>query len=834
MAISAFDKPVGLPPIDFNFLLKAKESVEAKQENQLKKDIEAYDALSKLKTTHVQQIPGSVDEARQKSIETEQIARLDNLSKDYAAGKIGYKDLMYNYMDIRNKIASPEALIGNEQYKNWEASKKLLDEMKAKGQGYSPALHSGFLNASGFDSSKGQRWDKSPEAYQGSQVVEALYNNLTPLEDPNTGASYISQGMIQEHTERNLPLILNEPFTQQQIAIAKSQGDNRSDKDIARDIWLNKGYEFIQQKYPTPTTGTSPKAGGKEGKEEKPTVPPSPYSFPAFNVDPTYGTSEDYKQTRQNIKEQITDLSSSLVDVSQIPNVDERSKALVSAFRDPKVKYVRLADGHIYDKSDISAGTWRNNIMDGVYEDQVGNRLKYLQDQDVALKSDNEQILKNMFEKEYGPGTYNTLRDQMLDSEGNYISSESTQQVKAEASNEANKVYTKALESGDPNASKVFKDAYDKYIETHDPKLAKFNKLYDRYYNKFYNPDVSVAPSGYMFAADDVIKKELPQIANTFNVYNSKGEKIDPNDAKAFTPGEMNIVGWAVLPDKGVVVQAENINKNKGTRSEPFFIDITGSYENEFYRSRGLAGENAEVIRQQVDRHFTSPVAEQGGEIFIDGKKYTVTTRDGEKYIGYEDDVTKKYVQKKVGAVDNQLLSKQLEMLSGKQKLYNLDRVTMGLLGAEGGANVMNQVGVSGAQGYFQIIPSQHEDTLVELGYNPRVPGFSIIKLPFVDQAKIARRIIEKNEIAADKLYGQFGNMPGSPLSSLEDFSWGAYYLGTAGLEKWVRTYNTAGLEEANKTIPNYPSGNLGLEDYLKAARKKANEFTEEQKQKYK
>lgn len=836
MAINPYDKwpKLDIKPLDFGQLMQAQQYINQAETAKLDRDLKAYEDLSKLKTTHIQQIPGSVDEARQKAIEEEQAKKLDEYTELYSKGKMGYRDLMLGMIDIKNKIANPVSLIGNENYKSWEKTQGIINEMKAKGQGYSPALHANFLDASNFDSAAGHRWTKSPEAYQSAAIAETFYNNLTPFEDPFTGAQTLTPEMIMEHTKNNLGLIMNEPFTQQQIDIARSRGDQRSAQEIATEIWYNKGLEYQQQKYPTPTAGTSGGGGGGKG-DTKITTPstPTPYDFPLFNLEPTYGSSEDYVEQRQGIKEEIKNLSSALADVSQMPDAETRKQAIMEAFRDPKVEYIKLADGHVYNKEDVSAGTYKGKIMDAVYEDQVGNKLTYLQDQDAALTSDNEQILKNMFEKEYGAGSYNSLRNQILDSEGNYISSEVTEQVKIEASNEANKVYRKALERGDPNASKIFEDAYNKYIETHDPKLAKFNKLYDEYYNKFYNPDVSIKPSGYLFSADDEIKEQLPQIVNTFNTYDAQGNKINPNDAKQMADGKMNIVGWAVLPDKGVVIQAENVNAKKGTRSEPFFIDITGSYENEFYRSRGLAGENAEVIRQQVERHFSSPIAEQAGEIFVDGKKYTITTKNGEKYIGYTDDVSNKYVQKKVGAVDSQLLAKQLEILSGTQKVYNLDRITMGLLGAEGGQNIRNLAGVSSAQGYFQIIPSKHENTLIELGFNPRTPGFSLLKLSFADQAKIARRIIEKNEAIADKLYGQFGNMPGSPLSSLEDFSWAAYYLGTGGLEKWLRTYNTLGLEEANKTIPNYPTGNVGLDKYISAAKKKADKFSEEQKQKY-
>lgn len=279
MAINPYDKwpQLDLKPLDFGPLMQAQKYINDAEAAKFDRQLKAYDDLSKLRTTHIQMIPGSIDEARQKAIEDQEAVRLNEWTDQFSKGKIGYKQLMLNLSDSKNKIGSPEAMLGNENFKSWAESKKLLDKMAAEGQGYNPALHADFLKASDFDSTKGHRWTKSPQAYLDAQVVETLYNNMTPLEDAATGASYITEDMLKQHTEKNLPYIMSQPFTYQQIQIARSKGDTRPDVDIARDVWFNKSLEFKQQHFPTPKTASSNDGGGG------PTTP-------AAQVNPSYIT----------------------------------------------------------------------------------------------------------------------------------------------------------------------------------------------------------------------------------------------------------------------------------------------------------------------------------------------------------------------------------------------------------------------------------------------------------------------------------------------------------------------------------------------------------------
>jgi hypothetical protein len=832
MAINPYDKwpQLDLKPLDFGPLMQAQKYINDAEAAKFDRQLKAYDNLSALKSTHIQMIPGSDDEARQKAIEDQEAARLNDWTEQYAKGQIGYKQLMLNLSDSKNKIASPAAALGNENFKSWAESKKLLDAMAAKGEGYSPALHGDFLNAKGFDSIKGDRWTKSPQAYVGRTVAETLYNNLTPIQDITTGETYISPEMIRQHTKKNLPVIMNEPFTQQQIQIARNSGDTRTDAEIAESVWNSIGDEFLQQKYPTPASTSSSTRTKKDGTEEETKITaPTPYSANLYNIPTTYGTPEEYRAKRTEINQTVEALSKKLVDTKNVP----LNQAI---FTD--AEYIKMPDGHIYSKQDIITGDWKGKIMDGVYEEEVGGPLQQLKDTKQVLDQDNEQILKNMFEQQYWTGAYASQRDKMVDADGNYIFSETSKEIQADAAEEANKVYTKQLELGNPNAQKEFEKTYNEYIKDHDPQYAKFQKAYEKAYNEYYNPDVSVQPAGFMFDKDDKINMELPKILHTFQVYNAQGEKINPNDVEQVPPGTMEVAGWFALPDKGIMVEATHVDKTTGARSEPFFIDISGRYEEDFYMTRSFAGDKQDVIMKQLDRKFTSPAAAQSAKIYVDGKDYNIITKDGSKYIGYKDDVTGKYVQRNVGVVDNNTLSNQLLQLANNQKSYGLDKLVMGLLGSEGGTNIQNLSG-SPADGYFQIIPKYHVGTLAKLGYDATNPKFKISNYSFPEQARMAKAILESNRESAYRLYSKYGAADQIPMKDTEEFMWGAYYLGAEGLETWLRTFVSSGLEDANKTINGYgnTSGvgivNTGLQTYISKARKKANEFAEEQNKKY-
>jgi hypothetical protein len=839
MAINPYDKwpQLDIKPLDFGQLMQAQQYINQAKEVKLNRDLKAYEDLSALKTTHIQMIPGSTDEARQKAIEDEEFGKVDAWAEDYSKGKIGYKDLMMNVINSKRRINSPEAALGNENFKNWDDVRKTVIDMKAKGT-YSPLIHGNLLDATNFDSSKGDRWNKYPEAYQGRGVAETLYNNLTPVQDRDTGETFISKEMIREHTKKNLPVIMNEPFTQQQIQIARNNGDTRPDAEIAENVWNAIGDEFLQQKYPTPIS-TSSSTGTKKGEADKTPEPipvPSPYTANLFNVPSKYGTPEEYKAKRTEINQSVEDLSKKLVDTKDVPLKQ-------AIFTD--AEYIRMPDGHIYSKQDIITGDWKGKIMDGVYEDEVAGPLQQLSDTKQILDQDNEQILKNMFEQDYWTGAYKSQRNKILDAEGNYVFSEASKELTQEAIQHAKARMGELMASGmppfrDENGKIItyLEEDVKEYISERDPQYAKFQKAYDKAYQAYYNPDVSVQPKGFMVDKDDKINMELPKIVDTFEVYNAQGEKINPNDVKQVPAGETEITGWFTLPDRGIMVEAKHVDKTTGARSEPFFIDISGRYEQDFYMTRGLAGDKQDVIMKQLDRKFTSPTAAQSAQIYVDGKDYNIITKDGSKYIGYKDDITGKYVQRNVGVVDNNTLSNQLLQLSNNQKSYGLDKLVMGLLGAEGGKNIQNLSG-SPADGYFQIIPKYHGDTLAKLGYNVLDPKFKISNYSFPEQARMAKAILESNREDAYRLYSKYGAADQLPLKELDDFMWGAYYLGATGLETWLRTFASSGLEDANRTIKGYgnTSGvgivNTGLETYVSNARKKADKFAEEQSKKY-
>jgi hypothetical protein len=103
----------------------------------------------------------------------------------------------------------------------------------------------------------------------------------------------------------------------------------------------------------------------------------------------------------------------------------------------------------------------------------------------------------------------------------------------------------------------------------------------------------------------------------------------------------------------------------------------------------------------------------------------------------------------------------------------------------------------------------------------------------------MAKAILESNRESAYRLYSKYGAADQLPMKDMDDFIWGAYYLGPRGLETWLRTFASSGLEDANKTIKGYGNTsstgikNVGLESYIASARKKADEFAEEQNKKY-
>lgn len=349
MAISIYDTQAELPPIDFNFLLRNKELQEAKAERSTERDLKAYDDISKLKTTHVQQIPGSIDEARQKEVEDRELGKLPELTDLYSKGKISYKDFIMKAMDIKNNILSPEAYIGNENFKSWDEARKSTVDMKARGT-FSPLLHGKILDATGFDSTKGDRWNRYPEAYQPRAVVETLYNNLQPLPNAQTGVPEITPEMIKAHTLNNLHMIMPDPYTQQQIAIARNAGDRRSDEQIAFDTWYNQGLEFLRVE---PLKEAAAAKGPKSTKAPsaanmKFTHNPKPSEGEEVSVEPTYktwnGLNMDLKSNEDNYATHTSALYTAVPGSFNI-NSPEYKKA----------EFIKWTDGNIYDKNELQA-----------------------------------------------------------------------------------------------------------------------------------------------------------------------------------------------------------------------------------------------------------------------------------------------------------------------------------------------------------------------------------------------------------------------------------------------------------------------------------------------
>ena len=349
MAINPYDKwpQLDIKPLDFGQLMQAQMYINQAKEKKLDRDLKAYDDLFKLKTTHIPMIPGSIDEARQKAVEQEEFGKLNSWTDAYAKGKMSYRDLMLNVIDSRNKIASPEALIGNQEFKSWDKVRESVIDMKAKGT-YSPLLHGNILDATNFDSSKGDRWNKYPEAYQGRQVVESLFNNLQPLPDPATGDKKITPDMIADHVRRNMGWIMPDPYTRQQITIAKNAGDKRTEEEIGFDLWYNQGLEFLRVDPFTPTTTSTKGPKAPSAANMKFTHNPKPAEGEEVSVEPSYKTWEglnmDLKSNQDNYASHTSALYTAVPGQMNIYSPEYK-----------KAEFIKWSDGNIYDKNELQA-----------------------------------------------------------------------------------------------------------------------------------------------------------------------------------------------------------------------------------------------------------------------------------------------------------------------------------------------------------------------------------------------------------------------------------------------------------------------------------------------
>ena len=859
MAITPFDKwpELSIKPLDFGQLMQAQAQINKANQDKTDRDLKMYEQVGSLKGTHIPTIPGTVDEAKQRAAEEEGFAKLNDLSDQYAKGKINYKQMMMGYYDIHNSINGPAAQKRKENFENFQKTKKQEVELKTANK-WSPLLHGDTVTANAdFDSDKGDQWDKTLTAYSGREILETPFNNMTPT-PKGGGVISIDERDIKARTEQILPQMMGEPDVQQQIQILKRSGDTRPDQDIARDLLNQAGMEYYKLGY-AKTAGKSKSSGKGKGKDDEETILPTPtrYDFPHFEMGKTYESTDKFREERAANKENINQLSAALVEANS-PDVEANSALMQQAFKDPKVKYIKMADGHIYDKNDISSQNPNAQIMDAVYQQEIGNKLQGALDLDQVHREDNEQIIRNAMEKNYGPGHYQAYRNKVLDEDGNYsfattpkvfedadfksYKSTMVNTLRADGRNqqaaelEAITDNAKALAKMEDLAGQIQSPVTDALIhktktelQNADPGYKKWQKAYDKAFDEYYNPKIDVIPQGHLFEGKDKIKTDLPNLVNHFNVYDGNNNLVrGGNKSEGPLPsGKVNVVGWAMLPDKGIVIEVNVENDKTKQKSDPYFVDISGSYEKDFYMSRGLAGERSDMIKAQLDRKFTSPTAAQSSKVSVDGKDYNIVTRNGNKYIGYTDDSTGKYEMIPVQAENNTLLAKQLESISGSQTAFNTDEFIYGLIGSEGGKNINNLSG-SGAQGYFQIIPKYHKDVFAQLGYNVDAPGFDVKDLPYNEQVQAVKLIQQKNAPEAYNLFTSYGHEPNMPLKSRRDFDWGAYFLGTAGLEKWLKTFKSNGLEAANQTIPGYSDNtNMGLDEYIERNSKKAMEFND-------
>lgn len=246
MAVSRFDQPVQAQfantyvPIPFSDITQAGL---AKQQ-QYNQNLSAFDQ-AQAQAEQLKYIPGSIDE---QYISGTVLPTFEELSEEYATKDFSDPSVIKS---LNKRIRSLDRKRINriqQSAQSYGEFQKRLNQMAAAGK------TAPYLNQ--FDpktfSSEFDIFNKVPEAREDfGAEAEKYFNQLrdTHLDfDPTTGqiASGVTPDIVVSVARNNLNEFMSSNAGRQAVQAMKYQGDTRSDSEIAYDVLLSRGMEFVR------------------------------------------------------------------------------------------------------------------------------------------------------------------------------------------------------------------------------------------------------------------------------------------------------------------------------------------------------------------------------------------------------------------------------------------------------------------------------------------------------------------------------------------------------------------------------------------------------------